>query len=166
MKRLILIVAVLFLLPNSVFCQDDTHYSSVNTHAGEVRIPGNWQQLNTMDDSGQTYLVNAENVIIAVAKNPQRAYPFYDKEKSDYENVQAFYQWDSDYRRENNFKTDKLKENSELEYVIWKFHDGELENVFLFGVSDVNFLNLLVYTKEWSEENKILFLENLYDLNK
>ena len=37
---------------------------------------------------------------------------------------------------------------------------------FLFGSSKDNFLNLLVYTDKWSEEQKINFLEELYQLNK
>ncbi len=51
-------------------------------------------------------------------------------------------------------------------YVIWKFNDKKLDNVFLFGSSKDNFLNLLVYTNSWSENEKIEFLENLYKLNK
>lgn len=68
--------------------------------------------------------------------------------------------------KENNFKTKKIKENSKQEYIIWKFNDGKLDNVFLFGSSKDNFRNLMVYTDSWSGDEKLIFLENLYNLNK
>lgn len=157
---------LLFLfLPIFIFSQE-TIYSRLKTDSGEVKIPGEWKQLNKIEDSGQIYLKNNEGVIIAIAQNPQKAYPFYKSDKSNFENVIGFYKWDSDYREENNFKTQKLKENSNNEYVIWKYNDGKLDNIFLFGVSKNNFLNLLVYTNVWSEDEKIKFLENLYEINK
>ena len=77
-----------------------------------------------------------------------------------------FYTWDSDYYKENKFETEKLKENAELEYVIWKYNDKKLDNIFLFGSTKNYFLNLMVYSNKWSEEQQVLFLENLYKLNK
>ncbi|OXA78272.1 hypothetical protein SAMN05444397_101200 [Flavobacterium aquidurense] len=87
-------------------------------------------------------------------------------DKSGFENVKLFYAWDSDYMKENKLKTDKIKENPEAEYIIWKYNDGKLDNVFLFGSAKDNFLNLLVYSTIWDEAKKVLFLENLYQLNK
>lgn len=166
MKNLKLLFVLLIFLPNLIFCQDNIEYSKVKTNTGEVKIPGKWEQLNKMDDSGQTYLRNKEGVIIAIAQNTKKAYPFYKSNVSDFENVTLFYTWDSDYYKENKFKTDKIKENTELEYIIWKYNDKKLDNVFLFGSSKNNFLNLLVYTPNWKEEEKIIFLENLFKLNK
>lgn len=157
---------LLLLLPVVFYGQDKGVYSKVKTATGEVKIPGQWEQLNTMDDSGQTYLTNKEGVVIAVAQNLKKSYSFFKSNASDFENVRLFYQWDSDWRKENSFKTDKLKEDATLEYVIWKYYDGKADNVFLFGSSKATFLNLLVYTDKWKEADKILFLENLYQLNK
>lgn len=166
MKRLKLMLVILVFLPNFIFCQDSTAYSKVKTNSGEVKIPGNWEQLNKMDDSGQTYLKNNEGVIIAIAQNPKKSYSFFKTNVSDFENVKLFYTWDSDYYKENKFKTDKIKENAEFEYLIWKYNDKKLDNVFLFGSSKSTFLNLLVYTDKWTEDEKIIFLENLFKLNK
>ncbi|KFC24289.1 hypothetical protein [Chryseobacterium sp. FH1] len=166
MKRINLFFLIVLFVPSLIFCQDDLKYSNVKTNTDEVKIPGDWKQLNTVKDSGQTYLQNSDGVIIAIAQNPQRAYPFFKDENTSYENVKEFYKWDSDYRKETKAKTKKLKEDSKLEYIIWKYNDGKLDNVFLFGTSKNNFLNLLVYSKLWSEEDKIKFLENLYQLNK
>ncbi len=154
---------LLLFLPNFIFCQD---ISKVKTNTGEVKIPGNWELLNKMDDSGQTYLTNKDGVVIAVAQNLKKAYPFFKSNESDFDNLKLFYTWDSDYYKENKFKTDKIKENKESEYIIWKYNDKKLDNVFLFGSVKNNFINLLVYTDKWSEEEKIVFLEKLYQLNK
>lgn len=166
MKRIKLIFTLLFLLPSIVYCQEITNYTKVKTNTLEVKIPGNWEQLNKMDDSGQTYLKNKDGIIIAVAQNPKKAYSFFKSNVSDFENVKQFYIWDSDYYKENKFTTEKIKENQELEYIIWKFNDKKLDNVFLFGSTKSNFINLLVYTDKWSEDEKIIFLENLFKLNK
>jgi hypothetical protein len=166
MKRLKFMFVLLIFLPNFIFCQDITDYSEVITNSGEVKIPGNWEQLNKMNDSGQTYLKNKDGVIIAIAQNPKKSYSFYKSNVSDFENVKLFYTWDSDYYKENKFKTEKIKENIELEYIIWKYNDKKRDNVFLFGSLKSNFLNLLVYTNNWSEDEKIIFLENLFKLNK
>ncbi|UPT70586.1 MAG: hypothetical protein M0D53_16165 [Flavobacterium sp. JAD_PAG50586_2] len=148
-----------------MFCQDST-FATVKTNTTEVKIPGNWEQMNTMDDSGQTYLKNKEGIVIAIAQNPKKAYSFFKDNKSDFENVKLFYEWDSDYRKENKFKTQKIKEDAKQEYIIWKYNEDKIDNVFLFGSVKDNFLNLLVYTTKWSEAEKISFLERLYKLNK
>lgn len=166
MNKLNLMFMMLFLLPNLIFCQDVMDYSSVKTKSGDVKIPEKWEQLNTTDDSGQTYLKNKDGVIIAIAQNPKKSYPFFKSNESDFESVKSFYVWDSNFYKENNFKTEKIKENAALEYIIWKYNDKKLDNVFLFGSAKNNFLNLLVYTNNWNEDEKIIFLENLYKLNK
>lgn len=166
MNRLKLMLVLLFFSPNFIFCQSNMDYSNVKTKSGEVKIPGNWTELNTSEDSGQTYLKNEEGVIIAIAQNPKKTYSFFKSNESDFENVKLFYIWDSDYWKENKFKTEKIKENSKLEYIIWKYNDGKADNVFLFGSVKNNFLNLLIYTINWTEDKKIIFLENLFILNK
>lgn len=165
MKKIIIFSILLFILPIFNYAQEKV-FSNVKTNSGEVKIPGEWKQLNSMDDSGQTYLKDGNGVIIAIAKNPQKAYSFYKNDNSDFENVKEFYKWDSNYRSENNFKTKKLKENSKLNYIIWQYNDGKLDNIFLFGVVGNFFLNLLVYTDLWNESEKIEFLENLFEINK
>ena len=166
MNYLKILILIICLNSNLIFSQTEKELTTLKTNTSDVKIPGIWEQLNKVDDSGQTYMKNKEGIIIAVAQNPKSAYPTFKKAKSDYENVNLFYKWDSDYYAENKFKTKLLKENSTLEYVIWKYNDYKLDNVFLFGSSKDNFLNLLVYTDKWTEEQKIIFLEELYQLNK
>lgn len=162
----LLITLLLIALPYKALCQESTDYTTVKTDSEALKIPGKWQILNTTADSGQTYLKNNEGIIIAVARNPMKSYPFYKNSATEFENVTLFYQWDSDYYREQKMNVSKIKENAALGYIIWKYNDKKLDNLFLFGASNNNFLNLLVYTKNWSEPEKILFLENLFTLNR
>jgi hypothetical protein len=164
MKKIITFLII--LISTFSFCQEKETFSIVKTSSGEVKIPGIWEQLNTAEDSGQTYLKNKEGIIIAVAQNPKNAYSFFKSTASNFVNVKLFYEWDSDFRKENNFKTDKIKENKQEEYIIWKYNDGKEDNVFLFGSIKNTFLNVLVYTSIWNEAEKILFLENVYKTNK
>jgi hypothetical protein len=164
MKKIITFLII--LISTFSFCQEKETFSIVKTSSGEVKIPGIWEQLNTAEDSGQTYLKNKEGIIIAVAQNPKNAYSFFKSTASNFVNVKLFYEWDSDFRKENNFKTDKIKENKQEEYIIWKYNDGKEDNVFLFGSIKNTFLNVLVYTSIWNEAEKILFLENVYNTNK
>lgn len=166
MSKLNVMLVMLFFVSTSIFSQEANDFSYVKTATSDVKIPGKWELLNTADSSGQTYLQNSDGVVIAIAQNPKIAYSFFNSKKSAFENVKLFYTWDSDYRKENNFKTDKIQENAKLEYVIWKYNDGKLDNVFLFGSIKNNFLNLLVYTDKWSQTEKITFLESIYKINK
>lgn len=161
-----LVLLLLLAASATVLAQDQKEFFMVKTNTTDLKIPGKWEQLNKMDDSGQTYLKNEEGLIIAVAQNPKKAYPFFKSNKSDFENVKEFYKWDSDYRKENKFPVKKLKEDAKAKYIIWKFEEDNMDNVFLFGSSKENFLNLLVYSNVWKESEKILFLETLYELNK
>ena len=164
MNRLSIFLLVLFM--PAIMLAQTSENTIVKTKVGEVKIPGTWQEVSSAEDSGQTHLINREGVVIAVARNPMRAYPFYNKKNSAFQNVKAFHKWDADFRAENNFKVGKLKENAKSEYVIWKYNDGKLDNIFLFGATNDNFLNLLVYTDAWDEDRQIKFLEDLYKLNK
>jgi hypothetical protein len=165
MKSFSSLVVFLFVA-QVVFGQKNEGFTVVKTNVAHINIPGEWKVLNKMDDSGQVYLQNEEMVIIAVAQNLKKAYSFYKAKDSDFENVMAFYKWDSDYRKELKFETAKLKENAKESFVIWKFNDGKLDNVFLFGSVNDSFLNLLVYTNKWDKEAKELFLEKTYLMNK
>lgn len=163
-KKITLLLFIALIL--NANAQTNTDFSIVKTQTGDVKIPGNWEQFNTMNDSGQTYLKNNEGATIAIAQNPKKGYSFFKSNKSGFENVKLFYVWDSDYMKESKFRTEKIKENAELEYIIWKYNDGKLDNIFLFGSAKDNFLNLLVYSNIGEEDKKVLFLEKLYELNR
>ena len=148
MRKFYLLLSL--MLTFTLFSQDKETITKITKNDAEIIIPGSWEMLNTMDDSGQTYFQNNEKVIIAISLNPKKAYSFYKAKKSDFDNLKLFYKWDSDYRKELGFKTGLIKENKKQEYIIWRYNDNEIDNVFLFGYLKNNFINLLVYTNTWS----------------
>ena len=95
-----------------------------------------------------------------------KAYPFYLNSVITFEQATLFYQWSAHYCKEQKFNVSKIKENVTLGYIIRKYNDKKLDNIFLFGASLTEFFNLLIYTKLWPEDEKIAFLENLFTLNK
>jgi hypothetical protein len=98
-----------------VFAQDTATCTLEKTNSIDTKVPGQWTFLNTVHDNGQTYLRNADNVIIAVARNPLKPYSFSKVKKNNFHNVTVFYKWDTDYSEKNDFKTQKLKENAKRE---------------------------------------------------
>lgn len=166
MKTIKLILMVFLIHSSILLSQTDSTFTIGNTKFGNLKIPGNWEFITKMEDSGQFYYKNQEGIIIAISQNPQRAYSFYQKSLSNIENIILFFKWDSEYYKTQNYETIKLKENVDSEYIIWKYNDKKMDNIFLFGINKKNFLNLLIYTDLWNEERKISFLENLYHLNK
>ncbi len=156
----------MLLLVTAIALAQTQPTTTVATATVTLEIPGEWTQLNTTADSGQTYLKNNEGVVIAVAQNLKRAYPFYKKGMSDFEGVVAFYEWDAQWREENNFSTKLLKKNKKQTYVIWKYNDGKLDNIYLFGSANDHFINLLVYTDQWDEATITEFLVKTYETNK
>lgn len=145
--------------------QDKTT-TSVKTNGGIVLVPGLWEHLNFEKSSGQQYLKNEKDVIIAIAKNPKKIYPFYKPTQSNYKTIKAFTKWEIDYQKEMKRKTRVLKKDSASTFQIWKFTDeNNIDNVFLYGGIDDHILNLLVYTNAWEEKEKMRFLEKTFTIN-
>lgn len=139
--------------------------TAITTDYGIIKVPGKWEVFNYATDSKQYYLKNSENIIIAITINPKKNYSFYSSSKTDLETVSDYYKWEYDYRVENGFKTSKLKKDKKKNYIIWKFTEKGIDNVFLYGVKSEYLVNYLVYTDQWKEGKKIDFLEQLYELN-
>jgi len=139
--------------------------TEITTDYGKIKIPGKWEVFNYVTDSKQYYLKNSENIIIAITINPKKNYSFYSSSKTDLETVSDYYKWEYDYRVENGFKTSKLKKDKKKNFIIWKFTEKGIDNVFLYGVKSEYLVNYLVYTDQWKEGKKVTFLEQLYELN-
>lgn len=140
--------------------------TAITTDYGIIKVPGKWEVFNYAPDSKQYYLKNSDEIIIAITINPKKTYSFYSSSKTDSETIAAYYKWEYDYRVKNGFNTSKLKEDKKENYIIWKFTEEKLDNVFLYGVKSDYLVNYLVYTDKWAEGKKIEFLEQLYELNK
>jgi len=158
--------AVVSKAPNAKLTQQNTT-STVTLSTGIVKVPGLWQHLNFEKSSGQQYLQNGEGVIVAVAMNPKKAYPFYKSGQTGYETIEAFTNWDIAFQNENNRETKILKKEPQQKFQIWKFKDDKnIDNVFLYGSAGDKIINLLVYTNSWTEIEKMEFLEKAFIRNR
>ncbi len=137
----------------------------LNTDYGVVRIPGLWVKFSYEKESRQHFLKNDEGVILGVALTPMKLYPFYSSSKNNSEIVSEFFKWEFDYRVSAGFNSSKLKENTTDNYIIWKFTEKKVDNVFLYGIKSDLLTNYLVYTDKWDEQKKIDFLEETNSLN-
>ena len=137
----------------------------LNTNYGVVRIPGLWMKFSYEKVSGQHFLKNDEGVILGVALNTMKSYSFYSPTKSKNEIISEFFKWEYDYRVGAGFKCSKIKENTTDNYIVWKFTEKMIDNVFLYGTKSDLLTNFLVYTDKWDEQKKIDFLEKFYSLN-
>ena len=77
MKKLYLNIILLLLLPLLSFSQNSSDVTIAKTNSGEVKIPGTWEELNSTNDTGQIFFRNSSGIVIAVAQNPKKAYPFF-----------------------------------------------------------------------------------------
>jgi|GEM_PF-2687308 len=73
MTKISLILTLLLVLPLVALSQGTEKFTAVKIKTTVVSIPGAWELLNRMDDSGQTYLQNDEGIIIAIAQNAKKA---------------------------------------------------------------------------------------------
>ena len=139
--------------------------TTVKTDDGTVKIPGIWQKVTYEASSKQHFMKNEEGVVIAVALTSRKLYPFNSPKKTEKELATDFFKWDFDFRTENKFKTQKLKENTTENYIIWKYTENKIDNIYLYGCKSDLMVNYLVYTDTWTEQKKIEFLEDMYKLN-
>lgn len=137
----------------------------LSTDYGVVRIPGMWVKFSYEKESRQHFLKNDEGVIIGVALTPMKLYPFYSPSMSKSEIVSEFFKWEYEYRVGAGFKSSKIKENTTENYIVWKFTEKKMDNIFLYGIKSDLLLNYLVSTDKWDEQKMIDFLEKTNSLN-
>ncbi|GAB5556829.1 MAG: hypothetical protein SchgKO_10420 [Schleiferiaceae bacterium] len=130
---------------------------------GHIVIPGKWTKTSYNEVSRQHFFVNEDSITIAVAKNPQDKYPFYQESMTDQEFVRKFYEWDSEYYEKQGFE---IKENTIGDnYVVWTVSGKGAHTTFLFGGKDKYAYNIAVFTEQWTEEKRIEFLKSLFEGN-
>jgi hypothetical protein len=139
--------------------------TSLQTDYGIVRIPGLWMKFSYEKESRQHFLKDREGVIIGVAMTPMKLYSFYAPSKNRSQIISDFFNWEYEYRVGAGFKCAKIKENKTDNYIIWKFTEKMIDNVFLYGTKSDFLINFLVYTDKWDEKKKIDFLEQFHSLN-
>jgi hypothetical protein len=130
---------------------------------GNIDIPGRWAKTGYVGSSGQHFFKNSDLTVIAVGKLPQTKIPSYQKSKTNYENVYAFYKWDSEYfKNKKGYEVREIKNDEDNCFVLWDIEKGETRYIFIFGLKNGMFYNFLVQSGNWPEDKIHNFLIDLF----
>ena len=101
----------------------------------------------------------------AVALNPWDKYEFYKQGMTEAEFVNAYYEWDASYwKQQTNGQLKIIKENRERNYVIWNLlRNPDVDSYFLFGLKNKTSFNLYISSEKWDERKKVELLEKIYN---
>lgn len=140
--------------------------TTVETKYGNITIPGVWEQFHFDESSNQHFLKNSKGMTLAVAKNPKNRFSFYKNSRSDFETVQDYYKWESDYRNQNGQETKVMQEDQNANTIIWSYEEKGIDNIFLYGMQSDMLVNYLIYTDLLDDGYKIDLLKTIYNSNK
>ncbi len=140
---------------------------------GAVSLPGKWDKTAYNTESKQQFFTNKDSVWVAVAFGRSTSYEFNkDGLLKGNDFLNAFYEWDSKYFKDSYGLEWKILETDNLKnYMIYRIYGilngSHYDSFFLTGEINGNVSSFSVNTTDkWSENEKILFLKNLYLQNK
>lgn len=136
---------------------------------GTVTLPGKWEKTSYNTISRQQFFRNQDSVIIAIAFARFNKYEFNaDGSKTGFDFVKAYYEWDSKYFVDSHgLKRQLLVTDSANNFMIYRIYGqiekGNFDTYFLFGEKNGNTSNFSISnTDRWSENEKVIFLKNLF----
>ena len=137
---------------------------------GNIIIPNEWKKTSFNEVSRQHFFQDSRLNTISVAKNLKEKYPFYKETQTDKEFVNEFVKWDSEYWKEQGLEIKVIENKTENNYVVWnaKKQNGtktEVNTFFVFGVKNNFVYGFSGTSKNWTDEQTIEFLKNLYNKN-
>ena len=133
---------------------------------GQVSIPGKWEKWAYNPSARQQFFINEDSVIVAVVFGRTDKYEFNkDGTPKGLDFLMAFYEWEADYFKSHGYETQFIETDTAKQYIIYRFYSETANTYFLIGVKcNGNISNFSVNrTDKWTEEEKLLFLKNLYN---
>lgn len=145
----------------------DTTVVKYNRYQPELRLPGAWKLQECLKDKKQQIiLTNADSTVIAICVMPGEALDVFVRERTDFENALAYYNWDArTLREESRMTVRKLTENREKAYICWQAKNGQNNMYFLFGTRGNLLYNCMIKAPDMPEQEKIDLLERVYEMN-
>ena len=131
---------------------------------GAVRIPGKWTKTHENDVSQEHFFKGPDSATFAVALNPWDQFEFSNDELTTETFVQAFYEWDAAYLKEQTRgQVAIVKQDKARNFIIWKLtKPSKAIDYFLFGLKGKIAYNLYVESTAWDEVRKVELLEKIY----
>ncbi|WP_298717044.1 hypothetical protein [Chitinophaga sp.] len=145
----------------------DTTVVKYNRYQPELRLAGEWFiREGVRDAKQQVTFTNADSTVIAICVMPGEALDVFVRERTDFENALAYYNWDSrTLRDEARMTVRKLSENREKAYICWQAKNGQQNMYFLFGTRGNLLFNCMIKAPDMPEQDKIDLLEKVYEMN-
>ena len=135
---------------------------------GSVSLPGKWEKGNYVSVSKQQFFKNQDSISVAIAFGRDDSFEFNrDGKLKGYDFLKTFFEWESAYFQDSFGLQSRMIETDRVKnYIIYNVsgkNDDSFNTIFLIGEKNGNVSNFSVnYTDKWSENEKILFLKNLY----
>ncbi|SFM57751.1 hypothetical protein SAMN05428949_0040 [Chitinophaga sp. YR627] len=144
----------------------DTTVKKYSQHKANIKLPGEWKVKQILE-GGQVFFINADSTIAAMAVFPASEMESYKEGQDDFVTTETYYEWDSNYMRdERKMTVKKITENKDKSFIIWNAKDQYNDNNFLFGTHNGLVYNIMIYDKKMPVEQQLRYIEMLYDLNK
>lgn len=145
----------------------DTTTKKYSSYKPVIKLTGEWKVKQVLQGSRQVFFINDDSTIVGIAVLPADKLPFYKPAQSAFECTTAYYEWDSQYMRdEEKMEVNKIGENKEKSFITWHTKDKNNDNYYLFARHKDLLYNIMVFDKAMPLEKKLALLESLYDLNK
>jgi hypothetical protein len=145
----------------------DTTTKKYTQYKEEIKLPGEWRVKQVIKEAKQVYFINEDSTIVCFVAYVKSNLPVYKESQNEFETALAYYEWDSKYmNEEQKMEVKKISENKEKAFVIWNAKDENNNNFNLFACQNNLIYNLMISDDKMSIENKIKFLEILYEINK
>ena len=144
----------------------DTTVKKYSQHKASIKLPGEWKVKQILD-GGQVFFINTDSTIAAMSVFPAAEMESYKEGQDDFVTTETYYEWDSNYMRdEQKMTVKKLTENRSKSFIVWNAKDQYNDNNFLFGTHNGLVYNIMIYDKKMPLEQQLQFIEMLYDINK
>lgn len=145
----------------------DTTHLKYTSFKPDIKLPGDWKVKQVLQGSKQVFFTNEDSSIVAVSIFTAARLPVYKATQSDFESAYAYYEWDSQYMKDDQkMEVKKITENKDKAFVIWNAKDANNDNYHLFARHKELLYNVMVYDNLMPLDKKLALLEMLYDLNK
>jgi hypothetical protein len=133
---------------------------------GSVTIPGKWERTNYLASSKQQFFRNRDSVSLAISFVRFNKYEFNrNGEKSGFEFIKSFYEWDSNYFVESQgLKRQSIETDSTNNFIIYRIYGqketANINTYFLVAEKKGDIANFsITNVKKWEENEKINFLK-------
>jgi hypothetical protein len=166
--KILKVFFTIILFSNITFGQTKTPYS-INDELFE--LPGKWELLGKIEKSSQYSFTNKKIKLgLLISARKKEMFDFYSKELSDFDFLNKFYTWETEYwaKDDNNIEIEKIEINETEKFIILKLKiiDKNIESFILSGVRNNKLIGINLSDNNKKEPKsrteKIEFLKNIY----